>query len=77
MLPFESPKEVHKIVFSSNIKMGMLEPSCIEEFEESKEQTKLHSAEPELISEHERSPRIISRTKKSDESSGGGTVGTS
>jgi hypothetical protein len=32
--PFESPKEIHKIVFSNQINMGFLEPSCIEEYSE-------------------------------------------
>ena len=69
MFPFESPKEIHKIVFPHHIKMGFLEPSCIEECEEMNEHTNMHSAEPEQVSELERPHVIMGRPRHSDDHS--------
>ena len=66
--PFESPKEVQKIVFTQPQKlMVVLEPSCIEEFQESHELThNAESAGPDLVSEPE--GRRLHQVKTTEES---------
>ena len=52
--------------------MGFLEPSCIEECGESNEHTNMNSAEPEHISELDRSPVLVGRPRNSDDQSTSG-----